>query len=619
MGDDNIKIYLKEDFMNPGHDGSVSPFEEVYKYIDNPFELQLQIDKMAAIAKNCGVTNFKTVFKEYCKTMKMARNQTYAENATNFEGQELELATGPWQANDYGITKDGAYGSEIVACVHPIMPVERLVNIDTGIEKLRIAYKKGRQWRNRIFERRQLASASSIVGLADFGVAVTSENAKYLVQYIHDVENLNYEIIPEHNSVSRLGWIGQQDFSPYVDDLMFDGEAAFSQVYNAVKQHGSVNKWMKLVKQIRAENNVPTKIVLAASFASVLVEPCKSYPFFVHLWNGSGNGKTVALMLAASVWAKPVIGEYIKTFDSTNVGQEVMANFVNSLPLILDELQIQKDRKDFDKTIYKLSEGSGRTRGAKTGGLQGATYWRNCILTSGEAPISSSSSNSGAINRIVEVNTEGLKFFKDPRAVIEVITSNYGHAGRMFVEELMEPGNMELAREAQKTFFNKLSNKDITEKQVLAASLILAADALIDMFIFNDGNGLTVDEVTQFLSTHSEVSADRRALDWLMDWVAQNSKKFNHSENTQETWGKVDFDKVLIIRDIFNKACTENGYNPSSFLSYLRRENLIETEGRGFTKRVRMNGIKCQCVVLKIQPDAPEGFQEVPKDEQIQF
>lgn len=619
MGDDSVKIYLKEDFMNPGHDGSISPFEEVYKYIDNPFELQLQIDKMAAIAKNCGVTNFKTVFKEYCKTMKMARNQTYAENATNFEGQELELATGPWQANDYGITKDGAYGSEIVACVHPIMPVERLVNIDTGIEKLRIAYKKGRQWRSRIFERRQLASASSIVGLSDYGVAVTSENAKHLVQYIHDVENLNYEMIPEHNSVSRLGWIGQEDFSPYVDDLMFDGEAAFSQVYNAVKQHGSVNKWMKLVKQIRAENNVPTKIVLAASFASVLVEPCKSYPFFVHLWNGSGNGKTVALMLAASVWAKPVIGEYIKTFDSTNVGQEVMANFVNSLPLILDELQIQKDRKDFDKTIYKLSEGSGRTRGAKTGGLQGATYWRNCILTSGEAPISSSSSNSGAINRIVEVNTEGLKFFRDPRSVIDVITANYGHAGRMFVEKLMEPGNMDLAREAQKTFFNKLSNKDITEKQVLAASLILAADTLIDMFIFEDNNGLTIDEVTQFLSTHSEVSADRRALDWLMDWVAQNSKKFNHSENTQETWGKVDFDKVLIIRDIFNKACTENGYNPSSFLSYLRRENLIETEGRGFTKRVRMNGIKCQCVVLKIPPDAPEGFQEVPEDEQIQF
>ena len=619
MGDDNVKIYLKEDFINPGHDGSISPFEEVYKYIDNPFELQLQIDKMAAIAKNCGVTNFKTVFKEYCKTMKMARNQTYAENATNFEGQELELATGPWQANDYGITKDGAYGSEIVACVHPIMPVERLVNIDTGIEKLRIAYKKGRQWRSRIFERRQLASANSIVGLSDYGVAVTSENAKHLVQYIHDVENLNYEMIPEHNSVSRLGWIGQEDFSPYVDDLMFDGEAAFSQVYNAVKQHGSVNKWMKLVKQIRAENNVPTKIVLAASFASVLVEPCKCYPFFVHLWNGSGNGKTVALMLAASVWAKPVIGEYIKTFDSTNVGQEVMANFVNSLPLILDELQIQKDRKDFDKTIYKLSEGSGRTRGAKTGGLQGATYWRNCILTSGEAPISSSSSNSGAINRIVEVNTEGLKFFKDPRAVIDVITSSYGHAGRMFVERLMDPENMDLAREMQKTFFNKLSNKDITEKQTLAASLILAADALIDVFIFEDGNGLTIDEVTQFLSTHSEVSADRRALDWLMDWVAQNSKKFNHSENTQETWGKVDFDKVMIIRDIFNKACTENGYNPSSFLSYLRRENLIETEGRGFTKRVRMNGIKCQCVVLKIQPDAPEGFSEVPESEQIQF
>ena len=75
-------------------------------------------------------------------------------------------------------------------------------------------------------------------------------------------------------------------------------------------------------------------------------------------------------MLAASVWANPAIGEYIHTFDSTDVGQEVSAGFVNSMPLILDELQIQKDRKDFDKIVYRLCEGVGRVRGARTGGLQ---------------------------------------------------------------------------------------------------------------------------------------------------------------------------------------------------------------------------------------------------------
>lgn len=625
MGDSDTKVYMKEDFMNPGHDGSVSPFEEVYKYIDNPFELQLQIDKMAAIAKKCGVTNFKTVFKEYCKTMKMVRNQTYAENATNFEEQELELATGPWQANDYGITREGAYGSEIVACVHPIMPVERLVNIDTGIEKLRIAYRKGRQWRSMIFERKQLASASSIVGLSDYGVAVTSENAKYLVQYIHDIENLNYELIPEHNSVSRLGWIGQNEFSPYVDDLIYDGNVSFQHFYDSVTQKGTLQGWIGFVRDIRAEGNIPTKIVLAASFASVLVKPCNCLPFFVHLWNGSGNGKTVALMLAASVWANPAVGEYIHTFDATDVGQELSAGFVNSLPLILDELQIQKDRKDFDKTIYKLSEGVGRMRGAKTGGLQKMQTWKNCILTNGESPITSVSSGSGAVNRIIEINTEGTQFFKNAKKTADFVTENYGHAGKFFVEKLMDPDLMDLAKKLQKDFFEKLSGKDITEKQTLAASLILTADALIDMLIFNDGNGLKIDELSQFLATHGEVSSDMRAYEWLIDWIAQNNKKFCSRDDMPETWGKNEPGKISIIRNVFNRACADNGYNASSFLSWLRRNNMIETEGRGYTKRVRINGMKCQCIVLKTNIsleygcEIPEGFQEVMDDEKDEF
>ena len=94
------------------------------------------------------------------------------------------------------------------------------------------------------------------------------------------------------------------------------------------------------------------RIILAASFASVLLEPLNCLPFFVHLWGvDSGTGKTVALMVAASVWGDPAVGSYIKTFDGTVVGQEKTAAFLNNLPLCLDELQLAKDsrgRTNFD-------------------------------------------------------------------------------------------------------------------------------------------------------------------------------------------------------------------------------------------------------------------------------
>ena len=91
--------------------------------------------------------------------------------------------------------------------------MERLVNIDTGVEKLKISYSKGKKWRDVIADKRTLASANSIVSLADMGVAVNSENARSLVQYISDVENLNYDRIPERKSVGRLGHIEGEGFS----------------------------------------------------------------------------------------------------------------------------------------------------------------------------------------------------------------------------------------------------------------------------------------------------------------------------------------------------------------------------------------------------------------------
>ena len=67
---------------------------------------------------------------------------------TEFQGQKLELNTGRWVADDMGISADGDFKT-LKACSHPIMPVERLV-IDTGMEKLRIAFRTGKRWREQV-------------------------------------------------------------------------------------------------------------------------------------------------------------------------------------------------------------------------------------------------------------------------------------------------------------------------------------------------------------------------------------------------------------------------------------------------------------------------------------
>lgn len=603
--------YTAEDFLN-----GTTPYEAVYATHANPFQHERALEVMSKVAAGVGIRNFKKLYGSYLETLRRQSDLVQVDNATNFEGQELELSAGCWRANEYGVFTDGPFG-EVEACNHPILPVMRLVNIDSGVEKLVIAYRKGKQWRRVIAEKGTLASANKILELANVGIAVTSESAKYLVRYFYDLEALNYDRIPEKNSVSRLGWIEGAGFSPYVEELVFDGDASFKAFFESVQARGSAERWKALALETRG-GGIFARVILAASFASVLVGPLGGLPFFVHLWGGTEAGKTVGLMLAASVWANPEIGRFIHTFNSTAVGREKSAAFVNSLPLVLDELQIVKDKREFDKDIYLLSEGAGRTRGNKAGGVDRTPTWSNCILTSGEMPITGSGSGGGAVNRIIEIECKE-RLFADPRAVADTVRRNYGHAGRAFVARLQQDGGLEQAAALFKGFSDQLAATDTTEKQAMAAALILTADALVTEWIFEDDRALTAAEIGEFLRTRASVSAHERGFQYLCEAVSQNINRFirPQAEPPVDIWGRVDGDDtVVIIRKVYDSVCAEGGFNPQALLSWLAQNGHIRSTPPHLTRVVRINGIPTRCVVLRLPRDDGncENFDEIIPD-----
>lgn len=594
-----IPIYTYEDYIS-----STTPYEYAYQYIDDSFTLERIITQMSNNAKEVNVKNFRKIFSEYVKKKKKLTKPIALDSVTQFEGQALELSCGAWRADEFGVSIETDYGEKF-ACNHPILPIMRLVNIDTGVEKLMISYRKGKQWRNTLADKKTLASNNSILELANVGVGVTSENSKLLVQYLHDVESLNYDLIPEKNSVSRLGWIEGEGFSPYVENLVFDGDVNFKSYFESVQCHGDYDTWLDLAKKVRSGNVFP-RLILAASFASVLVKPLGGLPFFLHIWGGTEVGKTVGLMLAASVWANSEVGRYIHTFNSTSVGREKSAAFVNSLPLILDELQIIKDKKDFDQSIYMLSEGAGRTRGNKSGGVDKTPTWSNCIITSGEMPITNASSGGGAVNRILEVEcTERL--FDDPRHVANTLKSNYGFAGKAFVELLQVPEMIEAAQIVYEQIYAQTKTEDTMEKQAGAAALVLTADKLVTDWIFKDDKALTVKEISEFLKSKEAVSVNQRAYEYICEYVVQNKNKFCGSSEITEVLGRLEEGKVYIIRNAFNRICDEGNFNSSSFLSWLKQKRLIETKSNRNTISKRINGVPCNCVSLTLLSDTEEN------------
>lgn len=602
--------FEKDDFL------TTTPYEALYAYHKEPFTHAAKMEELAAYSVSKGFKGFKTMYKKYVESLKAQSGTIYIDNVTNFTNQPLELNAGDWEADDSGIFKKNGYNDE-VACPHPIMPVERLVNIDTGEEKLQLAFRKGTIWRKIIVSKTVLASSNKVTELAGSGIAVTSQNARAFIQYISDMENMNYYLIPEKKSIGRFGYIPDEGFSPFVDGLIFDGDANFKAMFQTVRSRGSEAKWLETAAEVR-EMSTTAKIILAASFASVLLEPLNCLPFFVHLWGvDSGTGKTVALMVAASVWGDPAVGAYVKTFDGTVVGMEKTAAFLNNLPFCLDELQLAKDSKGrttFD--VYKLAQGVGRTRGNRSGGVDLTPTWRNCILTTGESPLTGTASGAGAVNRVIDIECKSAQaVIKDGMRISSAVKRNYGFAGRKFVERLYQPGVIDQVSERYRELFRILSDRDTTEKQAMAAAAIILADELACQWIFSGQQPLTIEQVSEFLASKAAVSAGDRGYKYLCDWVTQNSNKLcGRSENSNiEVLGALEDGRAYIIRSVFERILQDAGYSTAAMISYLKQENLIETRGRANTRGKRINGIPTECFCLRL-PAVDLDDEEDPND-----
>ena len=600
----------------------------VYKWLwdhrHEGFSFQKCLAKTQRKAKELRIVGFTKMWNEYVRAMSPKQN-VLGINATDFPDQPVQLQCGHYICDYEGVHYEGRLGESVWVCHHPIMPVKRIVNVDNGFESNQIAYKRGNAgWRSLIAGSDSLASAQKVISLAKSGIAVNSENAKELVKYITDIVSMNIDELPVQNSTGHLGWLPDGQFVPYADGIEYDGESPENQrMFAAFTEKGSFSEWMRIAKAARAGESVPARIALAGAFAAPLVSILNALPIIIHFYGASGMGKSVGLMLSASVWAEPTVGgAYIKTFGGTKVSHELTAAFCCNVPMYIDELQIQADRKSFDDIIYMLCEGASKGRGAKDGGLQLQRHWSNCILTTGEMPIVQSNSGGGAAVRTIEVDYGGVPFFPDSRDVANRLKSNYGWAGKRFVEALRDESVVEDLRRIQKDYEAQLAG-DIHGKQVLSASILLAADQIADRVLFQDGHSLTVEDIRPYLVTMQQADANFRCYQWLMGVIASNPRRFETEENNGELWGVIEENTAYIIRTSFDKVLSNEGYSSSTFLQWARRNKkiLVDEYGTGsannrLTKRKRIGGRQVACVALILE-EMPEYVQV--DDEQLPF
>lgn len=551
------------------------------------------------------VNDFNRLYKYACA--QNAKEGDYHGNVTQFTGQPLELPCGKWIADDTGVYEMAVnnFGQmeRREVSKNPVMPVEILRNVSTGTERLRIACRNDGVWRNFVVDRVTAASSSRVVELANRGVETNSENSKRLVRYITDCIGG----VPVTNAVSSLGWLDDhKGFAPYEKSISFDGEQEYASLYAAFREKGSFDDWCAMARKLR--ENTLLRMTMAASFASVLIEPTHGLPFVYHLWGGTGAGKTVALMVAMSVWGDPSIGKTVRTMNMTTNSMLSTSAFLRHMPFAGDELQTIKSRyENYDTTIMRLTEGIDRGRMSYDKVNQTKT-WKCSFLFSGEEPCTKPTSGGGVYNRVIECECDGA-IVADGQNAVRTISGNHGHAGRKYVE-FVQRCIPDLGSAASAFQSAIKAETDTTDKQAISMALMLLADKLAGACLFPGEAPLTVKAVAPYLKTNQDVDIASRAYDYAVNLVSRNITRFARArvddedavfDGVGEAWGRIDGNIVTINTDVLMSKLAEVDIDFNAVKASLARKGLLVlTRQRKYVHWASYTGIKANCFKLKL-------------------
>ena len=570
--------------------------------LNGAYEQQKLLTKLRIRANELGFQrNFDNLWKSYCQNQ--AAKGIRSDNMTKFPQQLFALRCGEWETGVDGVFRMVQQGNDFkkeYASPIPIMPTEILQNQEDGTEKIRLAYFKDGSWKSIVMPRSKIANKNKILDLADFGVEVNSDNAGQLVKYIANTVALNFDILPRAKSVDHMGWAGN-DFVPYTDDIKLDCETEYKTLVDSIATSGTLEEWVDYIKPLR--KNLYMRLILAASFASVLIAKVGALPFVLHLWGGTGSGKTVSMMVAASIWGNPAMGKMVRTMNMTVNSMMSTASVLHNLPFFGDELQTIKSRfENYDTLIMRVTEGVDRGRMSNTI-LQKQRSWLNSFVFTGEEPCTKSQSGGGVKNRVIEIECD-QQIIKNGNAVVNFISKHYGCAGKAFIDGLH---GMDLATDYNEVIRMVLEVTGTTEKQAMAMALMLQADGIASKVVFNDpGDVLDVRDVADFVKAKDEVDASERAFSIITDIIGANADKFDSVSTDfsgRAYWGRIQSDgEIFINKTVLEHQLEEIGFDFTALKKKWAEAGHLKktTQGR-FSNVYSINGVRANYVILVIE------------------
>jgi putative DNA primase/helicase len=260
--------------------------------------------------------------------------------------------------------------------------------------------------------------------LRRLGLRISSAARPHLQTYLE-----NCSVKERVRCVDRVGWYSAAYVLPDTTLGEVGEERLVLQTLDrnseGYRQAGTLEGWGTEIAS-RCVGNSRLLVAASTGFAAPLLEPLGEESGGLHFRGESSEGKTTALLIAATVWGEP---GRLERWRATANSLEGVALAHNDNLLCLDELK-ELDPREAGGVAYMLANGAGKRRGQAYGGTRPRLTWRLLFLSTGETSLEQHIAEvgqriqAGQEVRLVDVPADagvGLGLFEDLHGAHRVV------------------------------------------------------------------------------------------------------------------------------------------------------------------------------------------------------
>ena len=304
-----------------------------------------------------------------------------------------------------------------------------------------------------VTSKEELRKQLSMQGIA---VTRTDELMKYTTTWVNELQSQS-----EADEARRqFGWVDDEltGFVVGKEEIQADRiksnppSTATTGMFRYFEPRGTLEGWKKTASFYNREHFELHQFVVGTSFGSPLVALTPINAVTLHLHGLTGVGKTTAMKTGLALWGDP--SELITDRYDTLNHRMNRGEVYHSLPLYMDELTEMKG-PEFSSLAYQLTGGKQRGRMSANSNVerQRGKPWRLICVSSANASMIEKismvkSMPTAEAQRVLECRVKNLKsILKDKTEtdrLAEEVNVNYGHAGKIYIQYVMN--NLEEVR-----------------------------------------------------------------------------------------------------------------------------------------------------------------------------